>query len=358
MTKKKASNLKSITELTPKQLRDMINKEMGAGTMKLASDPSLQITRIPSGILSVDMLMGGGFARNRHFEIYGDFSVGKTYISLCLIAMAQSLGIRCAFIDVEGTFDPAWAELIGVDLDSLELVPQDEHGPKVVNVMEAMLRSKVYGVIILDSIASLLPKEEFEKDMNASSMGAEQAKMMSKAMRKLTAANSETALVFINQTREKLGVIFGTKTTTPGGRAMRHYSGARIELVKTETLKKNAEVVDQKTGEIKKEDIPKGHRIQIRIEKDKTGGAHQGDQSTMVFDYDHAIHDHIEDLLYLGRVHGYVHKSGDNWWVEEYEEEKVKFRPAFKKWLRRNRIIAEELEDWIREGPYEDEEDE
>lgn len=361
MPAKKATKTKKseIKEMTPDELRKLINREFGAGTMKLASDPSLEIVRIPTGILSLDTLLGGGFAKNRHFEMYGDFSVGKTYITLCLIAMAQSLGMRCAFVDVEGSFDPAFAAHIGVDLDELELIPQDEHGPKCVNVVETLLRSKLYEVIIVDSIASLLPKEEYEKDMTAASMGAEQAKMMSKALRKLTAANSNTALVFINQTREKIGVVFGSKTTTPGGRAMRHYAGVRIELVKTETIKRKGDVLNQKTGEIKREDVAKGHRIQIRVEKDKTGGARQGDQSTMVFDYDHSEHDHVEDLIYLGRSFGYVHKSGDNWWVDEYEDEKVKFRPTFKKWLRKNKAVAEELEDWIREGyEYEDEESE
>lgn len=347
----------AVKEMTVDELRALVNSEFGAGTMRLASDPSLAIEKIPTGILSIDMLLGGGFPKNRHAEIYGDFSTGKTYLSLMLIATAQSLGINCAFVDVEGSFDPVWAEHLGVDLNELVFIPQDEHGPKVVNVVETLLRSKLYGVVIVDSIASLLPKEEYEKDMTAGSMGAEQAKMMSKAMRKLTAANSETALVFLNQTREKIGVVFGSKVTTPGGRAMRHYSSIRLEMVKTETLKKKRDEVDQKTGEIKKVDTPVGHRVQLRVEKAKVGGTQMGDQSTFVFNYDHARHDHIEDLIYLGRVFGYIHKSGDNWWYDGMEDEKVRGRPAFKKWLRRNRAVAEELEDLIREGPYEDEDE-
>lgn len=348
----------SMKEMTPAQLRSLVNKNFGANTMRLASDPDLLIKRIPTGILPIDMLLDGGVPQNRHTEIFGDFSVGKTYLSLCLIASAQSLGMSCAFVDVEGSFDPEWAEYVGVDLDELDLIPQDEHGPKIVNVIETLLRSKLYQLIIVDSIASLLPKEEFEKDMMAGSMGAEQAKMMSKAMRKLTAANTNTALVFINQTREKIGVVFGSKVTTPGGRAMRHYAGIRIEMVKTETLKRKARTVNQKTGEIKREDVPVGHRIQIRVVKDKTGSSNMGDQTTIVFDYETAEHDRIEDLIYLGRVYGFIEKSGDNWWVDGYKDEAQKYRPAFKKWLEKNKAVAEELEDQIREAPFSDDDEE
>lgn len=346
-TKKKGKA--KVTELTPESLRVAINKHFGEGTMRMASDPSLQITRIPTGILTVDDLLGGGFARNRHAEIYGSASVGKGYLAQKLIASAQALGGRGAWVDVEKTFDPVFGARCGIDLDTMAYHEQ-ETGPRCVDFMETLLRSRLYDVIVLDSIASLLPIQEYENDMEAGSYGMEQAKLMSKALRKLTAANSMTALIFINQTREAIGVTFGKKTTTSGGRAMGFYAGVRLEMVLTERLKRKGRVVDQKTGEIKGDgQVVYGHRVLVRGEKDKTGGlAHPQAETTFVFNYEKGRHDEIEDLIYLGRVYELIHKSGDKWWVEDYEDEKAHGRPRFKKWLRKNRAVREELEEQIR----------
>ncbi len=181
----------------------------------------------------------------------------------------------------------------------------------------------------------------------------EQAKLMSKALRKLTAANSNTAMVFINQTREAVGVMFGKKTLAPGGRAMSHYAGMRLELVRTEQLRRKGQTVDHKTGEIKDGNVVFGHRVLVRAEKDKTGGiVRPNDETTFVYDYEKGHHDHIEDLIYLGRVNGFIKskKKGkvDQWWVEEYEDEAQIGRTRFKRWLRKNKAVAEELEEWIR----------
>ncbi len=353
--KKKAD----VKELTPEGLAAIMNKKFGAGSIKMASDPSLMIQRIPCGVLSVDVLIGGGFARNRHAELFGGASVGKSYIAQKLIAMIQELGGRGAWVDAEKTFDPVFAAACGIDLDAMAYYEQ-LHGPECVNVMEMWLRSELYDVIVLDSISALLPQYEYENELGAGSMGMEQAKLMSVALRKLTAANKSTALVFINQTREAVGAMVGAKkTTTSGGRAMGHYAGQRLEFVKTETLKKKGRKVNQKTGEIDDSaDVPYGHRVLVRGEKDKTGGLFRpNDETTFVFDYEASHHDHVEDLIYLGRLFDFIEKKGDSWWVEDYEDKKKHGRPAFKKWLGEHEDVQEELEGWIRNSLVPDEEE-
>lgn len=348
-TKKVKKKKAKVEELTPESLLMAVNKHFGEGTMKFASDPSLEITRIPTGILTVDDLTGGGFARNRYVEIFGSANVGKSYLAQMVIASAQREGGRGAWVDVEKTFDPKFAQTCGINLEELAYHEQ-VHGPRCVDFIETLLRSNLYDVIVLDSIASLLPVQEYDSDMEQGSYGMEQAKLMSKALRKLTAANSKTVLIFINQTREAIGVTFGPKTTTSGGRAMGFYAGLRLELVRTEGLQRPGRVVDQKTGEIKGEGkVTYGHRVLVRARKDKTGGiSHPDAETTFVFDYEKGQHDHVEDLIYLGRVHEFIHKQGDKWWVEDYEDEKCHGRPRFRKWLKKNRAVCEELEEWIR----------
>lgn len=357
--KKKGAKVK-VEEITPDALEKVINDHFGAGTMKRASDPTLQIVRIPTGLLSVDALIGGGFPRNRHNEIYGSANVGKSYLAQMLLASTQRLGGRGGYVDTEKTFDPVFAEHIGCDLETLAYHEQ-VHGPRCVDFTETLLRSGLYDVLVIDSIASLLPLDEYEKTMEAGSMGMEQAKLMSKALRKLTAANSKTAIIWINQTRDAVGSMFA-QSVTSGGRAMGFYAGVRLEMSKVETLKKPGRVVNEKTGEIKKDaQVPYGHRVLVRARKDKTGGiAHPDAESSFVFDYRKGRHDHLEDLIYLGRVHDYIQKSGDKWWITDYEDEKCHGRPRFKKWLKKNVAVQEELEEMIREeiGSRGEEEDE
>lgn len=348
-TKKKGKA--KVENLTPEALQKLVNGRWGAGTMKMASDPSLKITRLPTGILTVDAMIGGGFARNRTAEIYGSANVGKNYLAYSTIATTQMNGGRCGFVDVEKTFDPVFAGGVGVDLDELAFHEQ-VHGPRCIDFTETLMRSGLYDVIVLDSIATLLPLPELENDMEAGSYGMEQAKLMSKALRKLTAANSKTALIFLNQTREAIGVTFGKKFTTSGGRAMSFYAGLRLELIRTENLKREGDVLDQKTGELKKGEIVFGHRILVRGEKDKTGGlTHPLEETTFVFNYEKGRHDRIEDLIYLGRLHGLIGlkkpaKGAGTWWVEG-RTKKVVGRPQFKKYLRRNMDVADELEEKI-----------
>lgn len=335
---------------TPETLRRDMNRRFGEDTFMFASDPRLVIERLPTGILSIDVLTGGGFPRGRHVEIYGNFGVGKSYCLEHLIATTQASGGRCAYIDAEKTYDPVFAAHIGVDNDTLAYHKQREHGDRCIDFMETLLYSGLYDVIGLDSIAALLPRSEQEKMMSEGHMGTAQAKLMSLALRKLTTANERTVLVYINQTREAVGVMFGNRNITSGGKAMGFYAGTRLEMVRTENIKRSATVIDDRTGNEKKIDVVKGHRVLVRVTKDKTGGAMQQATSSFVFDYELKGVDPIEDLILLGRQRGLVGKSGNSWWVEGYEDETSPSRAKFKTFLKRNRVVREELEERIRVG--------
>lgn len=355
MPRKKKSAI--IENISPEALRKMLNKEFGAGTAMLASDPSLQITRIPTGVLPIDYMLSGGFPRNRFIELYGSESVGKTTLALKCAAQAQKMGLLAAYVDCENSFDPEFTEHIGVDIKQLDYHPQ-KSGELCVRYMETLLYANLHGVIILDSIASLLPEQEKNATMEAGSMGMEQAKLMSRSLRRLTTANKSTVVIFINQLRDAIGVTFGKKTTTPGGRAMPQYAGIRIEMVRTETLKKSGRHVNEKTGEVSEKDLPSGHRVLCRVSKDKTGSASKPfEETSFVFDYEKADIDDVESLIYVGRLTDYIHKDGDKWWVDGYEDEVQNGRPKFRKWLRKNRAVREELEEWILFAEPESEED-
>lgn len=354
----KAKSKKTIERITPEGLRKMLNKEFGADTALMASDPRFVISRIPTGVLPVDYALSGGFPRNRFIELHGPESVGKTLLSLKCAAEAQKMGLLAAYVDCENSFDPEFAEHIGVDIEQLDIHPQ-KSGEICIRYMETLLYGRFHGVVILDSIAALLPQQEKEATIDAGSMGMEQAKLMSKALRRLTTANKDTVVIFINQLRDAIGVQFGKKTTTTGGRAMPQYAGIRIEMIRVETMKRKMAVVDEKTGELSEKDRPYAHRVLCRVVKDKTGSSSRPfEETSFVFDYDHADIDHVESLIYVGRQAGYIHKEGEKWWVDGYEDEKQHGRPKFKKWLKKNRIVREELEEWIVSGsPDDDEED-
>lgn len=358
--KKSTKGKQKKRELTPleqaHQLQSLVNKKY-PGAVKPASHPSFIIRRLATGILSIDMRMDGGFARGRYTEIYGTYNVGKTYICYKLIAETQANDGVCGFVDAEATFDPEFAASAGVDLEDLALHIQ-EHGNRVIDVVETWLRSGVYDVIVVDSIAALIPKSEVESDMEASTMGTAQAKMMSSALRRLTAANKHgTALVFINQTREAVGAsVFQKRSITSGGKAMAFYAGTRLELVRTENIKRKSRHIDPSNGKESQKDIIKGHRVLVRVEKDKTGATSNGSETSFVFDYELGGIDHTEDLMYLGRIYRIIHLNGaGEWWVDGYEDEKQKGRKKFKKWLHKNIAVAEEVEELIRQAASEDE---
>lgn len=345
--KRKMPRAKQPTKPTALQIQKIINKQY-PDSMMLGNDPSLQIEHLPTGILALDNLIQG-FARGRHVEIYGDFQVGKTALVLRFIAECQRKGLSCSFKDIEGTFDPSFARHLGVDLKKLHIPKHKQNANRTIDIVETELRSAAFDVIAIDSIAALLPLSEETTKIEATSMGTAQAKLMSQALRKLTAANERTVLIYINQTREAIGSIF-KKRITSGGLAMGFYAGTRLEISRIEGIKRTKTKINPKTGAEMKAPVMVGHRLLVRVEKDKTGMARPYDETTLVFSYELSDFDPIEDLMYVGRTNGLIHIKGKYWILNGYEDEKMLGRSAFKNWLRKNQIVAEELTERLTDG--------
>lgn len=226
-----------------------IEKQFGKGAvMKLGEAKTMNVDHISTGSLGLDMALGiGGVPRGRIVEIYGPESSGKTTVALQIVAQAQKEGGEAAFIDVEHALDPVYAKALGVDIDSL-LVSQPDTGEQALEIMEALIRSGAIDVIVLDSVAAMVTRAEIEGEMGSSHVGL-QARLMSQALRKLTGAVSKSncVAIFINQVREKIGVMYGNPETTPGGRALKFYASVRIEVRKGEAIKNGSEIVGNKT---------------------------------------------------------------------------------------------------------------
>lgn len=226
-----------------------IEKQYGKGAvMKLGQATTMQVDAISTGSLGLDMALGiGGVPRGRIIEVYGPESSGKTTVALQIIAQAQKAGGEAAFIDVEHALDPVYAKALGVDIDSL-LVSQPDTGEQALEIMEALIRSGALDVIVLDSVAAMVTKAEIDGEMGEAHVGL-QARLMSQALRKLTSvvSRSNCVAVFINQIREKIGVMYGNPETTPGGRALKFYSSVRIEVRRGEPIKNGSEIIGNKT---------------------------------------------------------------------------------------------------------------
>ena len=227
-----------------------IEKQFGKGSvMKLDGDARAAVDGIPTGSLSLDIALGGvGVPRGRVLEIFGPESSGKTTLTLHIIASAQKLGGVAAFIDAEHALDPSWAKRLGVKLDEL-MVSQPDTGEQALEICEMLVRSNALDVIVIDSVAALIPKAEIEGEMGDSHVGL-QARLMSQALRKLTGAinKSKCTVIFINQIREKIGVMFGNPETTPGGRALKFYASVRIDVRRTQTIKEAEVSIGARTG--------------------------------------------------------------------------------------------------------------
>jgi recombination protein RecA len=225
-----------------------IEKQFGEGAiMALGSDKAVQIEGIQTGSLSLDIALGGqGIPRGRIIEVFGPESSGKTTLALHVVAEAQKTGGIAAFIDAEHALDPSWAKKLGVDLETL-LVSQPSYGEEAMHICEMLIKSNAVDVIVIDSVAALVPKKELDGDIGDTHVGL-QARLMSQSLRKLTAviARSKTSVIFINQIREKIGVMFGSPETTPGGRALKFYSSCRIDVRRIGQLKEGEEVVGQR----------------------------------------------------------------------------------------------------------------
>lgn len=226
-----------------------IEKQFGRGAvMKLGQDSTLNVEAIPTGSLSLDIALGiGGVPRGRIIEIYGPESSGKTTVALHVVAQAQKMGGEAVFIDVEHALDPVYAQALGVDIDSL-LVSQPDTGEQALEIAEALVRSGAIDVVVVDSVAAMVTKAEIEGEMGDSHVGL-QARLMSQALRKLTGAigKSNCVVIFINQLREKIGVMYGNPETTPGGRALKFYASVRLDVRRIEALKSGTEIIGNRT---------------------------------------------------------------------------------------------------------------
>jgi len=309
-----------------------IEKQFGKGSiMRLGSKEAIvPIAVIPTGAISIDAALGvGGFPRGRVIEIFGPESSGKTTIALQVIAQAQKTGGMAAFVDAEHALDPGYAKKLGVDVDNL-LVSQPDYGEQALEIAEALVRSGAIDVLVVDSVAALVPKAELDGEMGDSHMGL-QARLMSQALRKLTGivSKSRTCLIFINQIREKIGVMFGNPETTSGGRALKFYSSVRIDI--------------RRIGAIKEGDQVTGSRTKVKVVKNKVAAPFREAEFDML--YGEGI-SREGDLLDLGANHGILEKSG-SWF--SYKGERIgQGRENARQFLKDNRDIYAKLEAEVR----------
>ena len=304
-----------------------IEKQFGKGSiMRLGTDQKLDVPAISTGSLSLDMALGvGGMPRGRVVEVFGPESSGKTTLTLHIIANAQKLGGTAAFIDVEHALDPDYAKRLGVNLDTL-LVNQPDTGEQALEIAELLTRSNAVDVIVVDSVAALVPKAELEGQMGDSHV-AIQARLMSQALRKLTSviSKSNTCLIFINQIREKIGVMFGNPETTPGGRALKFYSSVRVDIRRIGSIKDGEQIV--------------GNRVRAKIAKNKVAAPFRKAEFDIMFNQGIS---RSGDIVDLGVEAGVVEKSGT--WFSYGEIRLGQGRENTKKFIESKPELLEEIE--------------
>ena len=308
-----------------------IEKQFGKGSiMKLGDFQAMNVEAIPTGALSLDIALGiGGIPRGRIVEVYGPESSGKTTLALHMIAEAQKLGGEAAFIDAEHALDPVYAKHLGVDIDNL-IVSQPDTGEQALEIAEALVRSGALDVIVIDSVAALVPKAEIDGDMGDSHIGL-QARLMSQALRKLAGAinKSKCVIVFINQLREKVGVLFGNPETTAGGRALKYYASVRLDIRKVENIKQDGEVV--------------GNRARVKVVKNKVAPPFREAEFDIVYGKGISKEGNILDIAVNLDI---IEKSGS--WFGYKGERIAQGRENVKKYLQENPDIAKEIEEKIR----------
>ncbi|MBR2543564.1 recombinase RecA [Candidatus Saccharibacteria bacterium] len=308
-----------------------ITKQFGDGSiMKLGETPKMDVELLPSGSLALDLALGGGYPKGRIIEIYGPESSGKTTLALHAIAEIQKQGGQAAFIDAEHALDPAYAKKIGVDTANL-LISQPDNGESALEICETLVRSNAVDLIVVDSVAALVPQAEIDGDMGDSQMGLH-ARLMSQAMRKLTGiiSKSKATVIFINQIRMKIGVMFGNPETTTGGNALKFYASVRIDI--------------RRIGQIKEGDNISGNRTKIKVVKNKIAAPFR------VAEFDIMYNEGISktgDVLDLGVLYGVLEKAGA--FIKYNGETLGQGREAVKKLFKENPKLMAEIEKKVRE---------
>lgn len=299
--------------------------------MKLGEKPRVDVNAISTGSIGLDAALGvGGLPRGRIVEIFGPESSGKTTLALHVVAEAQKLGGLCAYIDAEHAMDPEYAKKLGVKIDEL-LISQPDNGEQGLEIVESLVRSGKMDVIVIDSVAALTPKDEIEGDMGAQHMG-KQARLMSQALRKLTAivAKSKTIVIFINQIRMQIGVMFGNPETTPGGKALKFYTSVRLDIRRIAQIKKGEEIM--------------GGRIRVKVVKNKVAAPFKQTEFDLM--YNEGISTEGE-IIALGEKMGIIKKTGNSyeWATTEKEEDKKLGRgyDATRQFLKENSKISDKI---------------
>jgi recombination protein RecA len=310
--------------------QEQINKQFGDGAIRRLGDTkTVDVELVSSGSLSLDLALGGGYPKGRILEIYGPESSGKTTLTLHAIAEVQKLGGTAAFIDAEHALDPAYARRLGVDTDNL-LVSQPDNGEQALEIAETLVRSNAVDLVVIDSVAALVPQAEIDGDMGDSHMGL-QARLMSQALRKLTGiiSKSKTTVIFINQIRMKIGVMFGNPETTTGGNALKFYASVRLDIRRTGQIKSGEEII--------------GNRTKVKVVKNKIAPPFR------VAEFDIMYNQGISktgDVLDLAVLHNIVDKSGA-WFA--YNDAKIgQGREASKDYLKENPEVLAEIETKVR----------
>jgi len=316
--------------------QEQINKQFGDGAIRRLGDTTtVNVELVSSGSLSLDIALGGGYPRGRILEIYGPESSGKTTLTLHAIAEIQKLGGTAAFIDAEHALDPSYARKLGVDTDNL-LVSQPDNGEQALEIAETLVRSNAVDLVVVDSVAALVPQAEIEGEMGDSHMGL-QARLMSQALRKLTGIinKSNTTVIFINQIRMKIGVMFGNPETTTGGNALKFYASVRLDIRRTGQIKNGEEIV--------------GNRTKVKVVKNKIAPPFR------VAEFDIMYNQGISktgDVLDLAVLHNIVGKSGA--WFDYADAKIGQGREASKAYLAKNPEVLAEIEAKVRAKVAED----
>jgi recombination protein RecA len=336
------SSLKSSSTVDPEKLKalnltlDQIEREFGKGSiMRLGSAPRTRVEAVNTGSMTLDMALGiGGIPKGRIVEIYGPESSGKTTLAMHICAEFQKLGGIAAFIDAEHAMDPDYARKVGVNIDEL-LVSQPDTGEQALEIVDQLVRSSAVDVIVIDSVAALVPRAEIEGEMGDSHMGL-QARLMSQALRKITSASSRTGstIIFINQLRQKIGVTYGSNETTTGGNALKFYASVRLDIRRIETLKKG--------------DVEFGNRVRVKVVKNKVAPPFRKAEFEIIYGEGIA---YFGELVDIGVTIGNIKKAGAWYsWIDPDTKEDVKIgqgRESAIQYLKDNPTLAEALKQRI-----------